>query len=136
MNIWIKTRILAVAVIGLTGGATLPAFAASTFESIMLGAASDLTIFNMGAPQFSASNSRTYFQGDADLPSGASTDVIPGIAYGAVLDDKIQTSSGSNVHANLSTQRIPEPETYAMMLAGFGLMGFVVRRRNHESEYA
>jgi len=24
---------------------------------------------------------------------------------------------------------VPEPETYAMMLAGLGLMGFVVRRR-------
>jgi hypothetical protein len=25
---------------------------------------------------------------------------------------------------------VPEPETYAMMIAGFGLMGLVVRRKN------
>ncbi|MBI1989245.1 MAG: PEP-CTERM sorting domain-containing protein, partial [Betaproteobacteria bacterium] len=27
---------------------------------------------------------------------------------------------------------IPEPETYAMMLAGLGLMGFVARRRRQK----
>jgi hypothetical protein len=26
---------------------------------------------------------------------------------------------------------IPEPETYAIMLAGLGLMGFIARRRKH-----
>jgi hypothetical protein len=29
------------------------------------------------------------------------------------------------------TAAIPEPQTYAMMLAGLGLMGFIARRRNH-----
>jgi hypothetical protein len=27
---------------------------------------------------------------------------------------------------------VPEPETYAMMLAGLGLMGIMVRRRKNE----
>jgi hypothetical protein len=31
---------------------------------------------------------------------------------------------------------VPEPETYAMMLAGLGLMGFVARRRKQEQEFA
>ncbi|MDP2706329.1 MAG: PEPxxWA-CTERM sorting domain-containing protein [Burkholderiales bacterium] len=31
---------------------------------------------------------------------------------------------------------IPEPQTYAMMLAGLGLMGFVARRRKQEHDYA
>jgi len=31
---------------------------------------------------------------------------------------------------------IPEPETYAMMLAGLGLIGFVARRRKQEQDYA
>jgi len=31
---------------------------------------------------------------------------------------------------------VPEPQTYAMMLAGLGLMGFVARRRKQEQDYA
>jgi probable HAF family extracellular repeat protein len=31
----------------------------------------------------------------------------------------------------LSVTAVPEPETYAMMLAGLGLMGFVARRRKN-----
>lgn len=31
---------------------------------------------------------------------------------------------------------VPEPQTYAMMLAGLGLIGFVARRRKQEQEYA
>jgi len=33
--------------------------------------------------------------------------------------------------SNTFTTAIPEPETYALMLAGLGLMGFVARRRKH-----
>jgi hypothetical protein len=36
---------------------------------------------------------------------------------------------GFNVGTNAVTAPIPEPETYAMMLAGLGLMGMVARRR-------
>lgn len=33
------------------------------------------------------------------------------------------------VQFNVNVAAVPEPETYAMMLAGLGLMGFVARRR-------
>ena len=39
---------------------------------------------------------------------------------------------GDNVGAlldNVSVSAVPEPETYAMLLAGLGLMGFIARRR-------
>ena len=36
----------------------------------------------------------------------------------------------------LNVSAVPEPETYAMILAGLGLMGFVARRRKQEQEYA
>ena len=48
----------------------------------------------------------------------------------------------ANVWATHSSQDlavfapVPEPESYAMMLAGLGLMGFIVRRRKLAQEYA
>lgn len=45
--------------------------------------------------------------------------------YAANLDDFVLT--GPNVSA------IPEPETYALMLAGLGLLGFAARRRKQKS---
>jgi hypothetical protein len=38
-------------------------------------------------------------------------------------------SDGAESFFIVSTPAIPEPETYAMMLAGLGLLGFVARRR-------
>jgi hypothetical protein len=41
-------------------------------------------------------------------------------------------TSGSNAFEtdNFAVNAVPEPETYAMLLAGLGLMGTIVRRRN------
>lgn len=41
----------------------------------------------------------------------------------------ISTSSTSPVTYGVITEAVPEPETYAMLLAGLGLIGFMVRRR-------
>lgn len=41
--------------------------------------------------------------------------------------------SGKLSHYNGFTAPIPEPETYAMFLAGLGLMGFMARRRSKTS---
>lgn len=39
------------------------------------------------------------------------------------------TSTGDSVKFTQYTAPVPEPETYAMLLAGLGLVGFVARRR-------
>ena len=36
---------------------------------------------------------------------------------------------GGSVGAMSNVNAVPEPETYALMLAGLGVMGFVARRR-------
>jgi hypothetical protein len=41
----------------------------------------------------------------------------------------LQGANFSNVTVNTVPAPVPEPETWALMLAGIGLMGFVVRRR-------
>jgi hypothetical protein len=38
----------------------------------------------------------------------------------------------NNYSVSFSTVPVPEPETYAMMLAGIGLMGFMARRRKQQ----
>ena len=47
------------------------------------------------------------------------------------IDDRIWNG---NIHYSLSA--VPEPETYAMMLAGLGLLGFAARRRKQKTEVA
>ena len=36
---------------------------------------------------------------------------------------------GINNHGQVAVNAIPEPETYAMLLAGLGLLGFITRRK-------
>jgi hypothetical protein len=37
---------------------------------------------------------------------------------------------GGLYNGAISVAAVPEPETYAMLLAGLGVMGFIARRRN------
>jgi len=43
------------------------------------------------------------------------------------------TSGTSTGDLNLQVAAIPEPETYAILLAGLGLLGFVARRRKQKA---
>jgi hypothetical protein len=43
--------------------------------------------------------------------------------------DAIQTASGATGAVGAITAAVPEPETYALMLAGLGMMGFMAKRR-------
>lgn len=51
-----------------------------------------------------------------------------GSYYWAVTGDAVGSNGGVYLYA-ANTAVIPEPETYAMMLAGLGLIGFIGRRR-------
>ena len=46
---------------------------------------------------------------------------------------RIYTGTGLTVPAADLPTAVPEPETYAMLLAGLGLMGFVARRRRRNA---
>ena len=47
----------------------------------------------------------------------------------AVTDTFTPSAGGYFTHADNLIATLPEPETYAMLLAGLGLLGFVARRR-------
>lgn len=58
-------------------------------------------------------------------------DGILGFGLSSVSGDFLVT--GITLNANLVAAPVPEPETYAMMLAGLGLLGFVARRRKQQA---
>ena len=64
-------------------------------------------------------------------PFFTSSPILSPGAYDLRISGTLTATSGLHgVAINFSpTTPIPEPETYAMMLAGLGLMGFVARRR-------
>lgn len=49
-----------------------------------------------------------------------------------VSDGLLTTEQGFVVEVGRSITAVPEPETYAMMLAGLGLLGFMAKRRKHK----
>jgi hypothetical protein len=63
--------------------------------------------------------------------TASTSDVLKGyIAYD--LKSKAGFSSASNGGSfSVTTLPVPEPESYAMFLAGLGIMGFVARRRKN-----
>ena len=64
-----------------------------------------------------------HFSQVIDLGSATSTNLV---FYAAGTSDGLGGSLD-----NISVTAVPEPETYAMLLAGLGLMGSIARRRKH-----
>jgi hypothetical protein len=52
-----------------------------------------------------------------------------GSYYWAVAGDAVGSNGGVYLYSANTAAVVPEPETYAMMLAGLGLIGFIGRRR-------
>ncbi|MCL5059404.1 MAG: PEP-CTERM sorting domain-containing protein [Candidatus Thermoplasmatota archaeon] len=62
-------------------------------------------------------------------PGGAFADRLKPSSYAAILQDGNQVYANLSTNGNLMIAAVPEAETYAMMLAGLGLVGFMVARR-------
>lgn len=54
--------------------------------------------------------------------------LVPNYLYQIVLDGSTSSPGGSYT-GNVTAAAVPEPATWAMMLAGFGAIGFAMRRR-------
>lgn len=50
-------------------------------------------------------------------------------SYFIKVDGKVLGNGGGTYGSDLTISAVPEPETYGMLLAGLGLMGFVARRK-------
>jgi len=80
-----------------------------------------------------------HFTSSQVLPPGTSTTSAFHTGVPSNAADIYPTTSATNGlllkidGSNTFTTSVPEPETYAMMLAGLGLMGFVARRRKQRN---
>lgn len=97
------------------------------FNSILTSASlfsnTDGTLFNADDKLIggaTVSNNKITFA-SAPLGSGSYYLNVSGIANGP---------QGGLYNGAVSVTAVPEPETYAMLLAGLGVMGFIARRRN------
>ncbi|MBB5369731.1 MULTISPECIES: FxDxF family PEP-CTERM protein [unclassified Janthinobacterium] len=50
-------------------------------------------------------------------------------AYTLSVSGTVLTSAAASYSGTINLSAVPEPETYALLLAGLGVMGFVARRR-------
>lgn len=62
--------------------------------------------------------------------SGGST---PGKYSLNIAGFKLNSSLSASYAGNISISPVPEPETYAMLLAGLGMIGFSIRRRKSDT---
>jgi hypothetical protein len=74
-------------------------------------------------------------ESEQPVPANTNNDGIYGIFnLGTSIYAGIDSYNGDQVFAsvNESVAAVPEPETYAMLLAGLGLLGFMARRRKQK----
>lgn len=66
--------------------------------------------------------------GMIDLWTLAASHLVPDTYY-FLVSGNVLGNGAASYSGNLSVAAVPEPETYAMLLAGVGVVGFLARRR-------
>ena len=90
---------------------------------------SDLSVKLYDKNNFLVVDLDTFADSTANFKTGSGV-FAPANDYYFTVSGKGTGSSGGKYVFAVSTAPVPEPETYAMLLAGLGLIGAVARRRN------
>lgn len=89
------------------------------------------------AQTLSAYDSLNNLLGSVAIPNQVSTMPLPysgfyTLSFGGMSKVVLTASAGDWIVVDNVTAAVPEPETYAMLLAGLGLLGAATRRRNRK----
>jgi hypothetical protein len=82
-------------------------------------------LFNSGGLSFGGTQLHS---GMVDLWTVASAHLVPDTYY-FLVSGNVLSNAAVSYSGNISVAAVPEPETYAMLLAGMGVVGFLARRR-------
>ena len=119
-------------VISIGGSATLSFMTPVSTYSFLWGSPDDGNTLDIvgtfGATQTYTGSSFKTLVGAMSDGNNAFTRVLTITGNGGSLINSI-TFKSSNIAFEVATAPIPEPETYALMLAGLGAVGFMARRR-------
>lgn len=93
------------------------------------------TLLNFAVPLTGISYIGIHYGGGAASPvPGQDTTAFYRLDAGAGLDSlTLSFGASSDIKVYSTVPAVPEPETYALMLAGLGVVGFVARRRNRQA---
>ena len=80
------------------------------------------------------SNPTQFFQFSSNIGAGNHTLTMYGLEGCCDGGQQVQFNAGSGYHSfdNQTLPPVPEPETYAMLLAGLGLLGMIGRRKKSQ----
>jgi len=113
----------AVAVGGQLRVKTLDPLVSTTTDALSIGSTAPTTMATFGTTDWTADA----YVGTANATTAFVT--IENLLLAQAAQDSLAFIEKKGVQLNVSTAPVPEPETYAMMLAGLGMLGFVARRR-------
>jgi len=108
-------------------------FSVSSLSSIDIGLTSSVIGGSYGFDITSAAFDGTPFADFSAVYGSVAIDAFtfsaPAISAGLHTITVFGTNLGSTYHANVTVTPVPEPESYALLLAGLGVLAFVTSRR-------